>query len=153
MILPINNNILIKYNKIKNASDFSTTIVLNLTCSHLNIGDYSQNTNRLIFSIEKQNNIFKFKNKINFNTEDFNELKKHTKEFCDNFYNEFTITEFDNITQVPVFNTDKYSDFILDFIKNEPIQIKYIKYIKQFLNEKTLKYFKHILDANNFDLI
>jgi hypothetical protein len=83
------------------------------------------------------------------------DVKNYLDDYLDNYsddYYEYLVYCSEEINKIPVFDTDKYSEYILNYIKDKKFN-KNLKNVFQYLNKETQDKLEHLVNATNFDLI
>ena len=161
----------IKGKKYINDSTFATEITLFIfkivsTNSNLIINNHGPNE-VYIYTVYNENH-YKYHIEYNPNYYDsynFDEYDKETKsfskksklkEFIEDYINDYYDSKYDIDTElkyIPVFDNEKYSDFILYLINKNSKLIEQYSDIEKYLTDEVKIELKHIIEANNFDLI
>jgi len=103
--------------------------------------------------------IYTYNNKTIFKIEDLPKIKEFIIDYLDNFYEKYTIDDFDDILEIPVINEEKWVDFIVENIKNLNVSIK--DFMFMIYNNNAYKHLKpnfdakidYLINASKFDLI
>lgn len=105
--------------------------------------------------------IYIYNNKKEFPLNEYNlkNIKNYIIDYLDNFYEKYTIDDFEGLLDIPVINEEKYIDYISENIKNFNITINIFMIL--IYNNNAYKNLKsnfntqldYLINASKFDLI
>ena len=161
----------IKGKKYTNDRTFATEIALfisKIISYNSNLIIKNHGPNELYIYTEYNENHYKYHIEYNpnyyysYDFDEYNEevksfpFKTKLKEFIKDYINNYYDSKYDIDTElkyIPVFDDEKYSDFILYLINKNPKFIEQYSDIEKYLTNDAKNELKHLIEAKNFDLI
>jgi hypothetical protein len=144
------------YTKIRNVKTIDITNNITNIVIHTNI----YNIDESLYTIRYDNNTYylsEHNRQVIMITDDYKNIIEYLREYIDNVYDNFDFNPKNSqvvnrimVDALPIFNSDKFNEFIIDKLYRMP---EYIKYFYKYLNYDNKNKLKHYFDASKFDLL